>query len=1477
MVVFLKNIFFTLLLFLLSINTFAEVRILNSRTEAGSPWRSLTGQKTLYRASLDTNAHVLILEEYDDNKLVFDKRYPLNSTEELKIAQIEMRKLGLDWPLETQYQLFSKDCSTTLFTIPTGPFEKLAGETREIISRIQGNREDYGIKKLMHFSPACGHAPFYLGAVLSTDDNLQRFALVSEDSKPLSLTIVKENSIILIKSNELTLVRISEQDSFDQANGGRFSASVLNNCQDNSYKEFSLEIRPITKDGKRSWTLSSMHQLRGRIRLVRDQQPGAVDVGETIAGAPVELVKGVIDGVFGTLFWNLFVPKEKKINLVEKKIFDEAKKNESMTDVFTDKELKKMAHDIATSATIPAFSPIWGTANIKKRAALTFSMALVRKTALKRLPPGSLKDMAQGVAIHVTRDLEHCLREASGTKDIDVCVAKFARSAPYRVGRELLDINMSQAIQGQGLNSGQKNAIMARSLTRFDQCSKANYFGPYDDHIKSLVNGKNKKIDRRKTFSTAVRKGLINDGMPFDANAVITACLYQGSIEGANEAVKAGSSGRLNSVEDLVIANQEMKQCLSKKGYLNFAENFIEYNQQLLMTLSADNFTKELKNCLSLSKINIGELVIKEEVKNNKVLRLATIDQPEKVESVAKAAIEQGYRPCLKIQGDNADPAVCAASVENVASREAFLLILKNSLAEEMGGMESPAFNFALREIGLGTIEPRLYSFDLNKCFNDRRQKLLSLVKDGQPLLSDDFSNANCATRAILELAPELVRHKYINTLRSKPDLKNVNSLQDENFIREMGLKMRACLSKELTGIDSMVALGGLLDSAQKSCTIELYHQILPIVVEKALEAKLLKVAPKSERRAPLVRSLTEYFKNSIKNLDNEDEIISKLDDFSIYATVDVAKKAIFWAVEDNLPAEEEEQKELAQNIIDNVIIGKWDKQITKAMKDKDEELQHKLQSKLKRDVGPLVLEKALLIRLKPHIKNTASRSIITKGVVKQYKRCLDQIKENSTNFDKGVTNCGVSAANNATHAVFEFSLRSELERRFPIKESIAVQIEANKTAQKQINSLVLTTSLWSEISKANAQGPKALEKLANQFKIKAAREIAHIILERELHKSLKNPELEIVLPQAREYATNCFKNIEGDKNPDNEINACARKIKSEVGRMSLMESFKNKLGILKSNLSRGQKVLNDTSKYYLNCMDGHESWSEKEIDLKFSNCVPQTILNFAQELGSETTNYLAPVRSGSADSYPSYEECLNKIKEHQSKDLAVIQSEIDKCATGILKPKLLVELHNSFNKNIRKDMSWAEQSVAEDAFTILTPVFDAKIISSSTVADPVETLKGTFAQLAKFISAAAHFDQVTTQRRITAFKAHIRALLASKKTLTDKEFTEELVKSDLMSTIIESVIVDKIASIGGNNWANEQASKRLITPQSVQYFFEKVSAGKRFMEDIKTQIVRPLLAKKPMTRIIFNVIDEAPKIIDREMNELKRILMSLP
>jgi len=227
-------------------------------------------------------------------------------------------------------------------------------------------------------------------------------------------------------------------------------------------------------------------------------------------------------------------------------------------------------------------------------------------------------------------------------------------------------------------------------------------------------------------------------------------------------------------------------------------------------------------------------------------------------------------------------------------------------------------------------------------------------------------------------------------------------------------------------------------------------------------------------------------------------------------------------------------------------------------------------------------------------------------------------------------------------------------------------------------------------------------------------------------------------------------------------------------------------------------------------------------LDSSLNDCITRTVLHFSRELGLATLEYMSPIRSGPNLAMPAFEACLATVEGNRSRGTSYVNTEVSRCVEASFKPNLIREVRVYFNGRIPSNLNATQRSVVEEAFTLLSPAFDGKIISSgSGASDPVASLRSSFTQLSSFVSDAARFDSATTRSRIQAFKTRIDSRIQGDNTITDTQFMESLVQSDLMTTIVQSTIASRVIAKANEYGLGGQARDRIVTPENMRAIFE--------------------------------------------------------
>ena len=160
--------------------------------------------------------------------------------------------------------------------------------------------------------------------------------------------------------------------------------------------------------------------------------------------------------------------------MIYDRVLEQAHANATLRQHFTDQELQAMSHRIANNNTLRWFAPFTGQGQVKKAAYLEFSTALMRKIAAESLPEGSSSEDADRIMYVTTRDLQACLQAAGEQEEYDTCMAKFTRSGPYRLGRELLVAHLQKKLKKQNLTEEERHAISNTAVLEYNRCAQMN-------------------------------------------------------------------------------------------------------------------------------------------------------------------------------------------------------------------------------------------------------------------------------------------------------------------------------------------------------------------------------------------------------------------------------------------------------------------------------------------------------------------------------------------------------------------------------------------------------------------------------------------------------------------------------------------------------------------------------------------------------------------------------------------------------------------------------------------------------------------------------------------------------------------------------------------------------------------------------------------------------------------------------------------
>jgi len=1060
----------------------AEFITLTSRTQGPTFTQFFTGDRYKVFAQLDTELKLLRISAWEYGnppEHLWHRDYPLTNQAELMVANRAMAHSELHYDLSSFVTLHEQNCTALFFSVLSDQAVELDQDVARIVTRLEGDSDDLSIHHLLTVNTQC-YGAIKVGAVLNKQKEFVKFALVSGDRRSLAgMSIESQSGHFFVKRNGVPFLRILKEN-FTRTSGGNFSVHVSRDCSGANFKQYDFSVGKIRKNGRNKWRLTSFSPVDGVISLALDRDP-EIDIALDILEAPVELVLGILDGIFGSIIW-AFIPSDTKREIIYDKVLKQARENATLRQHFSDQELQALSHRIANNNTLRGFAPFTGQGRVKKAAYLEFATALMRKIASESLPQGSSSEDADRIMYATTRDLQACLKEAGEQKEFDNCMGKFTRSGPYRLGRELLSAHLGKKLATQTLTEEERNAINNTALLEYNRCAQSEYFKRYDDHIKTAYSHRS---NGRKT-------NLIDVADQFDGNAVIQACLFSAMNEGAELAldtiVNKSVNDNIQSTQTRANISSGIKQryenCIKENGFYRVIQGYREYNYSNLMHLKPEQFETKISQCIDSVTLVAGRQVIDANLRENTSLIESTSANPAQMESIIQKIITEGYERCVAVQA-SPRPTDCLPLVEAIGAREIMGLSLRQTVIEGVEGNTQEAERI-LRLIGLE--QSSSTEFDIKQCFENRINNLNERLSRGESLQDNNTEVLDCIKQSILVVAPALGLTKYNASISDVIVPAGIN-LSSAEMRTRVQTQVRACFERGLSGASTMGELTGSLNQITNNCTLSLYQELVPGIVHDVLSAKVAAVFTDEYARGRVLSALDQRFRTRAMAQTDPAAIMGLIDGFTLEATFYVLEEALKASIKSSVPGD---VRAFSETLLTSVLTSERRTSIGQAVTEKNDRKLNEVLAQIKKDAGVMILEQSIPLKIAEYVTQENLRSAITAQVSKTYKACLKKIRNNATDFDSKFARCNTNALNDATISVFRVNLDIALEENFPTVGQSSGTRQFNREKHQRIRSKLINRAFRKEVADINLGGGGfALTILSYQFKLNAGIEIA--------------------------------------------------------------------------------------------------------------------------------------------------------------------------------------------------------------------------------------------------------------------------------------------------------------------------------------------------------------------------------------------------
>ncbi len=713
----------------------------------------------------------------------------------------------------SNYLYQQSDCCMLNFVLPTSgtKFDSFNNETREILSRIKKDHQSTGILQ-MRFN---GNI---LELRLETDNNgvISRFSVVGLDETSEDYTVIEKNNSIIIKDKNGEIVFIlGTGDDFKKDSGGIISLSTISDSG-----KLKKRLYNLTRKNK-NWKMTVRSSNLGVIDLSSDSNPNLnfLVLEQVFGFIPIKLVGGFIDSTLATIYVNLKNPKK----LVRQKIIDGARNacifNEKNPEngLISKSVVEEIAKKISEEHSVK-FQPLKKSFNINKVA----SLSIVEAIAQHQLAKLNEMSVDSGVVIEaskrVVKDLKTCFNNSVKQKHLDQCIKHFSASAHYRIGLEVLRIQLPQNL---GEMTQDIRLTESKAQAAYNECMTERFF-----------------VIQPGTKKTGKREGREETEEDKQTREIVQSCVFSGFLAGTDNVINeqlfenivslqvAGNDTDNTEIEKQIKSLKEyFYSCLGQNSIVSRTGGYYEYNHKTLAVMEPDMFRDTLMVCVDELTKNAGRDLTSITIKKDpRIMSLfedvnGEIDR-DKLDSFTNNVLKEGYDPCIKAQKE-LKPEACRFFIEQTGMRFGAMVSLKNELddANVSGRDASKVF------------------VNLKNCTKKLDDSILSSVVAEEVTVNEENlyleNSLNCIKNSISDSSEYISQSTLSDMVSSDQRLRDMNISVTPRMKEILGKSVKNCFSREITPVKSIDKLTDdeFLEKLKEKCTLVGEKVITPIIV----------------------------------------------------------------------------------------------------------------------------------------------------------------------------------------------------------------------------------------------------------------------------------------------------------------------------------------------------------------------------------------------------------------------------------------------------------------------------------------------------------------------------------------------------------------------------------------------------------------------------------------------------------------------
>ncbi|MGE4233245.1 MAG: hypothetical protein AB7F43_07955 [Bacteriovoracia bacterium] len=603
-----------------------------------------------------------------------------------------------------------------------------------------------------------------------------------------------------------------------------------------------------------------------KVDLSGDRDPGSTPAEDHLL-LPVKLLGGLLDATVVTFFWNIFQNITKET--FEDQIYQQINENSYVKLYFSKAEVRQIAKDIAKES-FPRVAPITRSYEAAILGTRIFSLELVKKLLEKF---GSVSDRRFGGGIgsqtyaarkvrlaaeEIVSDLNTCLNHvdtglfAATFAEVSNCTAKFELSAPYRIGRKVLEFQAELALKEKFFKND-SNAFEAsknRALLQFDACAEPRLLRPKKNNVSNASD----------LAMTAVR-GCIYSGLLY---AVDSAAKYQ--------LTKAGSAYYTSEKQLLPFFSKSLKRYYQCLGSLDIDR---------LSSIEPDQFSVHVGECAKEIPIAAGKEITKKVLLTNSAIQAIRNDRQR---GTIVHNGELAFDRCIEVQRgfqvEKIDPELCEPYVQTVVTGEVVGIYIKTALEQALGPVTNMEEFYKVEKITNQKLEEN------RSCFNTIENNVIKFVSNGRKatILESDF--VACIQPGVAGVFREVARDQFQKTVSTNEALHPyLSDFKENNLANKVGDIALNCANSN-TSAQSISELKDKISSSQFLCKFEIikmtFLEILKIILNKEAQSAI----PDEGKRSLAIEQFLGEIQAEILAQQNIEQINEYIKNFSSSAKI---------------------------------------------------------------------------------------------------------------------------------------------------------------------------------------------------------------------------------------------------------------------------------------------------------------------------------------------------------------------------------------------------------------------------------------------------------------------------------------------------------------------------------------------------------------------------------------------------------------